>query len=214
MSERTIEDRLREEYFDHLAEVRRVLSQLETEIRYHSLSILHGLKPYEQLVIRSRIKDCESAVKALRRRQEFDTFDPATPESYSILSLRDLAGVRVLVFPHGKLMEANNALSKHFFGWLPDPVIGDDGGTLAYKYSGVCTEASTKVVAEYQIVPMLIGLFWEVEHSAMYKPVPALKKRIEKSSRMKQLRSNVEVALSQFEEEFENFVLEDTEAAP
>lgn len=79
MPERKIEDRLREEYFDLLPDIRRVILQLDAEIRYYTLPILHSLSPYEQLAIKARVKDCESAVKSLRRRTEDRKFDPDRP---------------------------------------------------------------------------------------------------------------------------------------
>lgn len=63
---RSIEDRLREEYFVLLPEIRRVTEQLEAEVRYHILPILRGLEQYEQVIVKSRIKECESALDALR----------------------------------------------------------------------------------------------------------------------------------------------------
>ena len=118
MPERTIEDQLREEYFDLLPEIRRVMWQLEAEIRYYTLPILHSLKSYEQLVVKSRVKDCESALNTLRNKMgkenEGRTFDPEKPGEYSMLNLPDLAGVRVLVFPNSKLIEVDNALRDRF----------------------------------------------------------------------------------------------------
>jgi hypothetical protein len=78
---------------------------------------------------------------------------------------------------------------------------------LAPKYSGKCPDTSSRIQAEYQVVPMLIGLFWEVEHSAIYKPAPALKGKAE-SEPMKNLNAGVIDALSRFEAEFERFVEE------
>lgn len=207
MPERTIEDRLREEYFDLLPDIRRVVWQLEAEIRYHTLPILHNLKPYEQLVVKSRVKECESALKSLRRRQEGGTFDPEKPGDYSVLHLPDLAGVRVLVFPRNRLIEVDNALRSLFTEWTSDPVLDDRGAVLAPKYSGKCPDVSPTIRAEYQVVPMLIGLFWDVEHSAIYKPAPALKGKVE-SEPMKNLNAGVVRALSNFEAEFERFVRE------
>ena len=57
---------------------------------------------------------------------------------------------------------------------------------------------------------MLIGLFWEVEHSAIYKPAPSLK-GIAESEDMKKLKTGVERALSRFEAGFESFVRDNTE---
>jgi hypothetical protein len=45
----------------------------------------------------------------------------------------------------------------------------------AFKYYGYCKEASTKIRGEYQVASMLISLFMEVEHPAIYKPAPELK---------------------------------------
>jgi hypothetical protein len=47
---RTIKDRLQEEYFDLLPEIRRVTEHLEAVVRYRVLSILRTLKDYERLV--------------------------------------------------------------------------------------------------------------------------------------------------------------------
>lgn len=52
---------------------------------------------------------------------------------------------------------------------------------------------------------MLIGLFWEVEHSALYKPAPQLK-GIERYPEMKARRSGVYSAFVALEQEFEILV--------
>lgn len=212
MPERTIEDRLREEYFDLLPDMRRVAWQLEAEIRYHTLPILQKLTHYEQLVVTSRVKECESAIKTLRRTQEGRTFDPERSGDYSVLNLPDLAGVRVLAFPHARLIEVDDALRRIdcFTGWTADPVKNEKETDLAYTYNGYFKNVSEKVRAEYQVVPMLIGLFWEVEHSAIYKPAPSLK-GIAESADMKKLKTDVESALSLFEAGFESFVRDNSE---
>ena len=214
MHKRTPEDRLREEYFDLLPEIRRVLWQLEAEIRYYTLPILHSLKPYEQLVVKSRVKECESALTTLKtlslkketEENEGRVLDPEQSEDYSMLNLPDLAGVRVLVFPNSRLVEVDHALRSHFQSWIYKPVKDDSGAALAPKYFGYCDEVSGKVQEEYQVVPMLLGLFWEVEHSAMYKF-----KAVANSKKMKKHRSHVECALSRFEEGIESFVRDYTE---
>ncbi len=57
MAERTVEDRLREEYFELLPAIKRVAEELETEVRHCLLPICSRLDQYEQLVITSRIKE-------------------------------------------------------------------------------------------------------------------------------------------------------------
>ena len=85
--------------------------------------------------------------------------------------------------------------------WTADP-IKQDGEIAALKYYGHCLGASSRVKGEYQVVPMLTGLFWEVEHSAIYKPSPSLK-GMERSPFMKEKNKAVLDALRRFEEEFE-----------
>jgi hypothetical protein len=167
-TERSVEDCLREEYFTLLPEIRRVADRLEAEIRYYMLPISGGLKRHERLTVKCRVKSCESALDKLRRHQETRAFKGDRPEIYTLTSLNDLAGVRVLAFPRGRLADIDSKLRKSFSSWTADPV-EDDGDVLARKYHGKCRK-SDKVKGEYQVVSMLTGLFWEVEHSAIYKP--------------------------------------------
>ena len=207
MAERTIEDWLREEYFDLLPDIRRVAEFLEAEIRHLVVPISLKLHPHEQLVVKSRIKECESALNSLL--PEGGTFDKDRPEPYSLAELPDLAGVRVLVFPRNLLEECHQMLRNRFSDWKPDHAESDeiDGEPLALAYHGYC-EASDKVRGEFQIVSILTGLFWEVEHSAMYKPTPQLK-GVALSRRMRLRRQEVQQALRDFEEEFERLVERD-----
>jgi len=209
MAERTVEDRLREEYFVLLPEARRVLEDLEAEVRYCLLPLSRALENHERLVISSRVKDCESALDALRRRQEGGTFDRDRGDSYSLTDLKDLAGVRVLAFPRSRWGQANDALRKRFASWKEDPIYAADEEQelLAHKYDGYCA-ASTKIRGELQIVPMLIGLYWEVEHAAIYKPSPHLK-GVMRSLEMQQRDSDVLKALKAFDREFERLVQRD-----
>jgi len=207
---RTIEDHLREEYFQLLPDVRRVVEHLETEIRYCLLPISRTLRKHERLEVASRVKDCESALDSLRRRQEGATFDRDQPRLYSLTSLNDLAGVRVLAFPKYRLTEVNRALRERYPDWKADPVPGvhESDHPLALKYHGYCP-ASVKIRGEFQIVSMLTGLFWQVEHSAIYKPDPRLK-GLTRSLPMQQRTKEVLDALQAFEDEFETLLRSDS----
>lgn len=212
MTARTVEDRLREEYFDLLPDVRRVAEYLEAKVKYHLLPIFHSLEKFERVSVISRVKECESALESLRRRQEGAIFYPDRADEYTLTELKDLAGVRVLAFPSRRLREIDLALRRIFPIWTADPVIGDHGETLAFKYSGHCPP-SRKVCGEYQIVSVLTGLFWEVEHSSIYKPLPRLK-GVARSLEMKDRSRAVLETLTAFEEEFERLARDDTSHNP
>jgi hypothetical protein len=148
-------------------------------------------------------KRCEDA-----RKEPLLTLGGATS---TLNSLNDLVGVRVLAFPKSRLTQANAALRAHplFSSWSPDPVRADawDEEPLALKYYGYC-DASARVHGELQVVPMLVGLFWQIEHSTIYKPSPELK-GVSQSLEMRERSSDVLKALKAFEEEFERLVQRD-----
>lgn len=200
---RTIEDKLREEYFELLPEIRRTLLETETRVRRELLDVNLRLQRYERLIVTSRIKECDSAVDALRRRQPLRDFDNERADEYSLTQLRDLAAVRVMAFPQPRLEDANRALNALLSNWTPDPVEGvsDTDAPLALKYFGKWTDGAV-ITAEVQIVPLLIGLFWEVEHSAIYKPTPNLRGVVRAESVIER-RNEVFAALRAFESEFE-----------
>ena len=206
MPQRAVEDWLRAEYFDLLPDIRRVVEELEAEVRHSLLPMSRRLERYEQLVVKSRVKECESAIDALRRNlHEGRTFDQHRPEPYTLKYLNDLAGVRVLVFPRNHLARTSQELRRRFPSWTADPVRGyEEGTTLAETYYGYC-DASGIIRGEIQIVPMLTGLFWEVEHAAIYKPSPRLVDLVRRPV-MQQRVSEVLKSLEAFEEEFEKLI--------
>jgi hypothetical protein len=206
MAQRAVEDWLRAEYFELLPDIRRVVEELGTEVRHCHLPMSRRLRRYEQLVVKSRVKDCESAIDALRRKlHEGRTFDQERPEGYTLKNLTDLAGVRVLLFPRNYVAGANQELRVKFPLWTPDPIREfDEGPVLGEAYYGYCG-ASEIIRGEIQIVPMLTGLFWEVEHAAIYKPSPRLVDLVRRPVMQEQV-SKVLKSLQEFEEEFEKLI--------
>jgi len=206
---RTIEDQLREQYFALLPEMTRVAEHLKTQVRYSILPISRHLKPHENLVVKVRVKECNSAINKLQQYNPIDpllprnpggVFDRDRPEIYTLLTLRDLVGVRVLAFPSGIATEVDKILHSRFQDWTPDPIKDENGQQLAFKYTGQYAESSEGLQCEYQIVSTLIGLFWDVEHAAIYKQAPKFK-RLERI--MRKQTSAVNRALKAFEDEFE-----------
>lgn len=204
MTTRSVEDRLREEYFCLLPAIRKTRERLEAKVRHNLLPILDTLKGHERFEVKSRIKDCESGINALRRRQEGSLFDSDCPEKYSLIQLKDLAGVRILVFPRGLIQRIDTSIKKEFGYWTADHVPGYKEGddNQALKYYGFCSQENV-VYGEIQICPMLTGLFWEVEHEAIYKPKPEYR-GIANSLQMRERSQEILDAFKAFEEEFES----------
>ncbi len=198
MIERSVEDQLRAEYFKLLPDLRRVREQLETQIRCALLKYTTNLAKHQRLQVTSRIKDCDSAIEKLRgNTSQTRLFDPKRGDSISLTGLRDLVGIRVLSFPRDLRMELNLALKAELPDWTPHPFVEKE---LGFKYFGK-TSISSEITAEYQILPSLVGMFWEVEHSAIYKPSPKLTGLRDNVS-LKSKRSDVIRALIAFENEF------------
>lgn len=158
-SGRRVEDKLREEYFDLLPEIRRTLVETETRVKLEVLRIELDLQRYERLLVASRVKECESAIDALRRRQPLGLFDEQRIDDYSLTYLHDLAAVRVMAFPYTRVVEAHSALQPLLSRWIADPVPGVEHSDppLALKYFGKWT-GGARITAEVQIVARRIVL--------------------------------------------------------
>jgi len=201
--ERLVEDRLRAEYVNLLPAMKRIQVSMETEIRYLLLPTILGLDRHEQIVVRARLKDCESAVESLRRRQGWSAFDAEHPERYSLTALRDLVGLRVMTFPGQRFRDAHRVIRRRILDWTADPIpaVDSSGPPLGQKYYGRWNPDDS-IRSEVQVVPLLISLFWEVEHSAIYKPTAGTRE-IAASFRMRGHTAAVVSALQQFEAEFD-----------
>jgi ppGpp synthetase/RelA/SpoT-type nucleotidyltranferase len=202
---RQVEDRLRAEYVDLLPAMQRTLTALMTEVNHVLLPAILRLDRYEQIVVKGRIKNSESAVDSLRRRQRLARFDISQSENYSLITLPDLVGIRVLAFPQRRLQDVRRILEAEprLSGWKSDHISNPASKEppIAFKYQGLWNSTDS-FRSELQIVSFLVGLFWEVEHSAIYKPTPRLQ-GIASSMSMKDKNDAVLNALQQFEQEFD-----------
>jgi ppGpp synthetase/RelA/SpoT-type nucleotidyltranferase len=207
MDARTAEDRLREEYFSLLPQIRLATEELEAEVRFLLVPLMGDWESHERIMIKSRIKDCESAIASLRRRAEMNELDGPSARRRTLKSLNDLAGVRVLAFPVHRVYEIDRVLRSRFVDWTADPVLppGSSSRSLALKYHGYC-RTHRHIRAEVQLMSMLIGMYWEVEHGAMYKPGDRLRS-LEVQIRMQRRSEEVIRAMQAFEEQFEALTL-------
>jgi ppGpp synthetase/RelA/SpoT-type nucleotidyltranferase len=203
---RTAEDHLRAEYFTLLPQIRLTTEELEAEIRYLLIPLTRERERHERIVVKSRVKECESAIAALRRKQNWAELKASTSAQISLTALNDLAGVRILAFPKRLVFEIDSVLRSRFGSWVADPVPPAPGTTtaLALKYHGFCS-SHCRVRGEVQLMSMLIGMFWEVEHAALYKPGERLRD-MEVSLKMQDRNADVIRAMCAFETQFEELV--------
>jgi ppGpp synthetase/RelA/SpoT-type nucleotidyltranferase len=206
MSIRTAEDFLRDEYFSLLPHIRYAMEELEAEVRHLLVPLGRAQEKHERIVIKSRMKECESAIAALRRREDINDFDRTGVAPRSLKALNDLVGVRVLAFPRCRVLEIDHVLRQRFGDWVADPVPPAPGTEtpLALKYHGFCSD-HCRVRGEIQVMSLLVGMFWEVEHGALYKPGERLRD-IELSLKMQHRNADVVRAIYAFETEFEELV--------
>lgn len=203
-----VEDYLREEYYGLRRELIKMMTSLETQIRWYLRDIIFNLKKHERIEIKTRIKDCESAIGTLKKDIEFNTFEN-DPNKYKLTNLKDLVGIQIRVFPRHLILDVNTILIDKFPSWLSNHTYSEDKtDILAHKYYGLIDNINNNVRCEIQIVPMLVGLFWEVEHFAYYKPYPELI-NIKKNLEMQQIVQEIGNKFKEFDEVFERILLEE-----
>lgn len=204
---RPVEDYLRDQYFDLLPTLRFARDELESRIRCHLVKTSRDLQKYEFIRTTSRIKDCSSAIQKLRSSCEGRFFDKSLPPgTYDLKKLDDLVGARLLAFPRQLLEVVHETLQGVFPGWVPDHlnVPGYNANPAVYKYNGRLPEMR-EITVEYQVAPMLLGLFWEVEHDTLYKPAPQLK-GIMQEPPLRESAEEVMRSLRHFETKFEETI--------
>lgn len=200
MKSQKAEDYLRKEYFQLLPKMTKILLLLETRIKWYLRNNNYGLTSYQRITVESRIKECESAINSLLNKQQFCAFRDDT--KYTLKQLKDLIGVRILVFPSNLLEEVNNTIISKLPHWESDPELV--GEVKILKYRGF-VERNKTIKCEIQIVPMLTGLFWEVEHFVLYKPQPQYK-NTKSDPDMKKYYREVLNTFVKFEKAFEKVI--------
>lgn len=168
MNDRIVIDRLRQEYSSLRPEMAKVERLLVDQVRWHLKFLAFDLKPYERIETESRIKECESAINTLKRKfgsEAQHEFEKGS--QYNLKDLKDLVGLRILVFPPRLKEKVKDVISNEFKSWNEDH--NDKLGLL--KFDGFINKSD--IGCEIQIVSLLAGLFLKVEHFAFYKPDPS-----------------------------------------
>lgn len=213
MKKATTEDRLRQEYFDLLPELIKIQKLIEAKIKWYLKDTIYNLyKKHQQIEIESRVKDCDSAIETLRRRQkQTHRFDENKSDSYTLTALTDLVGLRILVFPPSLIQPVSKVITSKFNAWKPDHTkidkkVGKKNKkiTICKKYRGIVNR-KLDIKCEIQIISMLIGAFWDIEHFVLYKPDPTYK-GIKEDLTMRRLNNDVLIKLDEFEATFERLI--------
>jgi len=102
-------------------------------------------KKHQQIEVESRVKDWDSAIETLRRRQkQTHRFDENKSDSYILTALTDLVGLRILVFPPSLIQPVSKVITSKFNAWKPDHTkidkkVGKKNKkiTICKKYRGI-----------------------------------------------------------------------------
>lgn len=203
----TDEARLKHEYEELLPKMKKLQSLLDASLRWYLKDEMVSLTHSERIDISSRFKNCESAINKLKRilrnKKEGESKSSIDPNHYySLTKLKDLVGIRISVFPASKVKIFRQLIADKFADWQED-VDPKHSEISFYKFHGLLPHPEyNDIKCEIQIVPMLIGKFWDVEHFMLYKPKPADKNASE-HAQMAHIKEDIYGKFKEFEECFE-----------
>ena len=152
-----IEKWIQEEYKNLRPALNKLRKKVKKEIRTCLSDFTQSLEPWQRIEIRSRIKECNSAIDSLRKRN-FHTLN----------DLVDLVGIRIVVFPASLAEKVEGVLIDYFKTLVPDHYFYAKNEIAFRKYNGL-TDDTTKIKCEIQIMPEILYSLVEVEHDFFYK---------------------------------------------
>ncbi len=165
-----VESRLQLEYLKVASALYKAKEYIEIEIKHTIKTQLLEAVHANKILISSRVKDCNSAITALKKKEEGRVFRDG--RQYSITQLNDLIGLRISVFPLTLLELVQSPLLSYLENNFEQP-FQTDHTTIEnydiYKYRGIHNQFS-EFNCEIQLIPMLISKFWDTEHDVFYKP--------------------------------------------
>ena len=146
------------EYSNKIEKFKKIEEKLYFEVCHFLSDDKYNLNEFQHIEITSRIKSYSSAEKKLRNQLELTAHDKS-----SIFDLDDIIGIRISVFPLTLLRNIEKKLDEKFKSWKKEKSC--HGRYSVYKHRSNYEKAN----CEIQLVPMLVGKFWDVEHSVIYK---------------------------------------------
>lgn len=165
-----IESQLQLEYLKIANKLYKAQEYIEIEIKHTIKTQLLKAVHANKILISSRVKDCNSAIISLKKKEEGRVF--RDNKQYSITQLNDLIGIRVSVFPLTLLELVKTPLLDYLDSNF-EKQFQTDHTTIEkydiYKYRGIHNQFS-EFKCEIQLIPMLISKFWDIEHDVFYKP--------------------------------------------
>lgn len=185
LTQKDIEAKLLREYFDSRPVYEKIISIAKPQIEYKLINVRINKKPWERIEVLARVKEFSSALDKLKKIKEGRILE----EIYSFNMLKDMAALKIIVFPNKFLASANEIIRSLFYDLEADhqPPEKFDGTNYDHierlKYvAKLQPEYGIDTRFEIQIVPFLLDAFIDVEHDIIYKPGEGLpsKKIIER----------------------------------
>lgn len=198
-----LESNIRKSYHELLPVLKKIESLLVSKVQWYLRSEKFNLKEYERISVESRIKSCDSSLEKLVKKYPAPGQEGSnirryinTSNDFSLDKLSDLVGIRILVFPSSKILRIQKIISREF-SWKLDPEFFAFGSQFQGRLRGC-----KKIGCEIQIIPMLIGKFWDVEHFVRYKPHPSYRFRIKNDTEINDLSKDIYELLENFQVRF------------
>lgn len=202
-----IEAKLFKEYIYNRPIYEKIINIAKAQIEYELIKIRLNKKPWERIEVIARIKEFSSALDKIKRPREARVLEPTD----SFAMLKDMAGLKIRVFPNSYLESVENIIKSLFRDLEGDhkPSVNneideEDYHILEYlKYAAkLRPEYGINTNFEVQIVPFLLDSFMNVEHDIIFKPGEGLPPKEKIARRMKPVRDSAIGSLISFAAEF------------
>lgn len=170
---------LRSEYDNQINKMNGLLDYYKTEIEYLIRELKLNCKKFEKIEFSSRIKTFESCITKLKKKNEANVLT----EEAKLSEVKDLIGIRMLVFPNDYIEVIKRLIMRKHNKFTIEEIDEDKKKECDFikffVYFNI--EKFNHILVEIQILPYLLGKYWDIEHSLIYKPQDMYPHKVQKT---------------------------------
>ncbi|MBU3955132.1 hypothetical protein KJ633_01590 [bacterium] len=157
---------LRGEYDSNKEKYYKLLSHSKTTVKNILKNLIINSKAFEQIEVVGRIKTFERCIAKLKKAKEANYLD----DEVKLAEITDIIGIRILTFPNKYIEKIIEIIKKDIVGYK---ISKEDNKEEIDFYKTYITSTLTgfeNIQVEIQILPYLLGKYWDIEHELIYKP--------------------------------------------